>query len=84
MSSEKNDFLNILENTITHDIEIEDLEQISKRFNISGYLKSTNSERFFDFVINKKYITKVIFDEEVLNQYLSQKEDQDINCLNGK
>jgi hypothetical protein len=34
MSSEKNDFLNILENAITHDIEIEDLENISKRFNL--------------------------------------------------
>jgi hypothetical protein len=82
MSSEKNDFLSILENTITHDIEIEDLEQISKRFNLSGFLKS-NTERFFDFVINNKYKTKVIFDEEVLNQYLSQQENQDINYLNS-
>ena len=82
MSSEKNDFLSILENTITHDKEIEDLEQISKRFNLSGFLKS-NTERFFDFVINNKYKTKVIFDEEVLNQYLSQQENQDINYLNS-
>jgi len=83
MSSEKNDFLNILENTITHDIEIEDLQQITKRFNLSGFLRS-NSERFFELVINNKYVTKVIFEEEVLNQYLSQHEDQDINSLNSK
>jgi hypothetical protein len=84
MNSEKNEFLNILENTLNHDKEIEDLQQITKRFNISGYIKSTNTERFFDFVINKKYIIKVIFDEEVVNQYLSLQDDQNINCLNSK
>lgn len=83
MSSEKNDFLTVLETNINHDIEIEDLGDITNKFNLSGVLK-TNSERFFDFVINNKHSIKAIFDDEVLRQYLENQEDTDINQLNSK
>jgi len=82
MSSEKNDFLTLIEKTIDYDLSVGDFNNIQSYWNLPGLLiKQENN--FYNLIVSNKYSIQVIFSDASLNGYYSSQESNDINSLNG-
>ena len=82
MSSEKNDFLTIIEKTIDNDLSVGDFNNPSLLWGLTGFL-SKQSNNFYNLIVSNKYSIQAIFGEACLNAYFSNTENHDMNTLNG-
>jgi len=83
MSSEKNDFLTLLEKAIDYDLNLGDFNTVHTYWNLPGLLIKQGNN-FYNLIVANKYSIQVIFGDSCLNDYLRSTENHDINNLNGK
>lgn len=82
MSSEKNDFLTLVEKTIDYDLSVGDFNNIQSYWNLPGFLIKQGNN-FYNLIVSNKYSIQAIFSDASLNAYFSSQESNDINTLNG-
>ena len=82
MSSEKNDFLTLIEKTVDYDLSVGDFNNIQTYWNLPGFLVKQGNN-FYNLIVSNKYSVQAIFSDASLNAYFSSEEGNDINSLNG-
>lgn len=82
MSSEKNDFLTLIEKTIDNDLKVGDFNTVESFWNLPGFL-TKQGNNFYNLIVSNKYSIQAIFGESCLNNYFLSIESNDLDSLNG-
>jgi len=83
MSSEKNDFLTLIEKTIDNDLKVGDFNTVESYWSLPGFL-TKQGNNFYNLIVANKYSIQAIFGESCLINYFHSIGSNNIDSLNGK